>query len=254
MSLADKARLFAALHVKGRPLVLTNIWDAGSAKAVADAGADAIATSSWSMATAQGFTDGEAMPFDLVEEIVGRIARTADLPLTVDIEGGYAVEPDGMADNVERIVSASAVGVNLEDGIIGGSGLHETTLQCRRLEAIRTRAARHGIDLFINARTDLFLQAEDRDRHAGLLDPAIERAHAYADAGASGFFAPGLADERLIEALCGAARLPVNVMVVGDAPSTSRLGELGVSRISYGPMPYIRCMQHLKQQASPANR
>ncbi len=249
MSLADKARLFAALHIKGRPLVLTNIWDAGSAKAVVDAGAAAIATSSWSMAAAQGFTDGEVMPFDLVEGTVGRIAKTADLPLTVDIEGGYAVEPGELADNVERIVSAGAVGINLEDGVIGGSGLHETILQCRRLEAIRTRAARHGIDLFINARTDLFLQAEDRGRHAGLLDPAIERAHAYADAGASGFFAPGLADERLIDALCGAVRLPVNVMVVGDAPSTSRLGELGVSRISYGPMPYILCMQHLKQQA-----
>ncbi len=254
MSFSDKARLFAALHVKGRPLVLTNIWDAGSAKAVADAGAHAIATSSWSMAAAQGFADGEAMPFDLVEEIVGRIAKTADLPLTVDIEGGYAVEPDEMADNIERIVSAGAVGTNLEDGVIGGSGLHNTTLQCRRLKAIRTRVARHGIDLFINARTDLFLQAGDSARHAGLLDPAIERAHAYADAGASGFFAPGLADERLIEALCGAVRLPVNVMVGGDAPSTNRLGELGVSRISYGPMPYIHCMQHLKLQASPANR
>jgi len=251
MNLTDKAHRFAALHVKGRPLILINVWDAGSAKAIADAGTDAIATSSWSMAAAQGFADGETIPFDLVEGIVRRIAMTADLPLTVDIEGGYAVEPEVMVDNVERIVSAGGVGINLEDGIIGGSGLHDTAFQCRRIDAIRMRAVQHGIDVFINARTDLFLQAKDRDSHAGLLNLAIERAHAYADAGASGFFAPGLVDERLIEALCGAAKLPVNVMIVEGAPSTIRLGELGVSRISYGPMPYIRCMQHLKQQASP---
>jgi len=224
------------------------VWDAGSAKAVADAGADAVATSSWSMAAAQGFADGETMPFDLVEEIVGRIATTTDLPLTVDIEGGYAVEPDELADNIERIVSAGAVGINLEDGIIGGNGLHDTALQYRRIEAVWTRAARLGCGLFINARTDLFLQAEDRNCHAGLLEPAIERARAYADAGASGFFAPGLVDQQLIEVLCGAARLPVNVMVVDDTLSAGQLGKLGVSRVSYGPMPYIRCMQLLKEQ------
>ena len=128
MNLTDKAHRFAALHVKGRPLILINVWDAGSAKAIADAGTDAIATSSWSMAAAQGFADGETIPFDLVEGIVRRIAMTADLPLTVDIEGGYAVEPEVMVDNVERIVSAGGVGINFEDGIIGGSGLHDTAL------------------------------------------------------------------------------------------------------------------------------
>lgn len=249
MTLAEKARRFAALHVKGRPLVLINIWDAGSAKAVADAGVDAIATSSWSMAAAQGFTDGETMPLDLVEEIVKRIVKTIDLPLTVDIEGGYAVEPEVMAGNVGRIASAGAVGINLEDGIVGGNSLHDIALQCRRLKAIRTRAARQGMDLFINARTDLFLQAKDKGSHAELLNSAVERAHAYMDAGASGFFTPGLVDERLIEKLCGAVGLPVNIMIGDDAPSTARLAELGVSRISHGPMPFVLCMQHLGRQA-----
>jgi 2-methylisocitrate lyase-like PEP mutase family enzyme len=250
MNSADRARRFAALHVKGHPLVLTNIWDAGSAKAVTDAGASAIATSSWSMAAAQGFADGEKIPLDLVEGIVSRIAKTVDVPLTVDFEGGYAIEPETVADNVERIVSAGAIGINFEDGVINENAIYDIPFQCRRIRAIRTRAERIGTEVFINARTDLFLQAGERNRHVKLLDTAIERARAYAEAGASGFFAPGLVDERLIKALCAATELPVNIMITDDAPSTVRLGELGVSRISCGPIPFIRCMLHLKQQAS----
>lgn len=250
MNSADKAHRFATLHVKGRPVVLTNIWDAGSAKAVAETGAPAIATGSWSMAAAQGFPDGEAIPLDLVEGIVSRITKTVEVPLTVDFEGGYAVEPEMAADNVERIVSAGAIGINFEDGIIGEAAVHDISLQRRRLKAIRARAARIGVDIFINARTDLFLLAEAKDRHAELFGPAIERALAYREAGASGFFAPGLVDERLIEALCAATELPVNIMMTENALSTAQLGRLGVSRISYGPLPFIRCMQHLRHQVS----
>ncbi len=250
---AHKAHRFAALHVRDHPLVLTNIWDAGSAKAVADAGALAIATGSWSMAAAQGYADGEVIPLDRVEEIVRRIATTVDLPVTVDFEGGYALEPEKVAANVERIVSAGAIGINFEDGVIGASGVHDIPVQCRRIGAVRGRAIELAVDIFINARTDLFLQAKGSDRHAALLDPAIERARAYEEAGASGFFAPGLVDERLIGALCAATKLPVNIMMMDTAPLIARLAELGVSRISYGPLPFVQCMQHLQHHASSAS-
>ena len=167
MTQAEKASLFSNRHVKGEPLVLYNIWDAGSARAVATAGAKAVATGSWSIAAAQGYPDGEAIPLDMVELIVRQIARSVDVPLTVDFEGAYAVEPEQAAANVARIVMAGAVGINFEDGVIGGDGLHDVALQCRRIEAIRARAEALGVALFINARTDLFLAcAAERNRKA----------------------------------------------------------------------------------------
>ena len=252
MTQAEKAGTFSALHVRGEPLVLYNIWDAGSAVAVAGSGAKAVATGSWSVAAAHGYPDGEVIPLDMVELIVQRIACSVDVPVTVDLEGAYATEPEQVAENVARIVRAGAIGVNFEDGVIGGNGLHDMTLQCRRIRAIRAEAEALGVALFINARTDLFLQAGDPASHATLLATATERAKAYADAGASGFFAPGLVDERLIGALCAASPQPVNVMMKAGAPSTSRLAALGVSRVSYGPMPYIQSMQRLGQEAKAA--
>ncbi len=246
MSPAEKARQFSALHVKGQPLTLTNIWDAGTAKAVADSGAVAIATSSWSIAAAQGYPDGEALPLDRVEETVRRIAATVSLPISVDFEGGYAVEPEAVADNVMRVVAAGAIGINFEDGVVGAGTLHDIGIQGQRIAAVRARGVHLGIDLFINARTDLFLQASSADQHPALLDAAIERARAYQQAGASGFFVPGLVDEQLIHALCAATDLPVNIMLTATALPIARFSALGVSRISYGPLPFVRCLQHLQ--------
>ena len=249
----DRARRFAALHVKGDPLILYNIWDAGSATAVARAGASAIATGSWSVAAAQGYPDGEALPLDLLERIVGRIAATVTLPVTVDIEGAYAVDPDAAAQNVARVMAAGAVGINVEDGIIGGirPGLYSVEVQCARLRAIRRVAEAHGVPLFINARTDLFLQA-GREDHEARLEAALERATAYAEAGASGLFVPGLTDESLIARVCAAVTLPVNVMMLDGMPSSARLAQLGVSRVSHGPAPYRAAVAWLTAQAAPA--
>ena len=253
MNQADKARGFAKLHVKHRPLVLTNIWDAGSAVAVAKCGASAIATGSWSVAAAQGYADGEQIPLDDVLRTVQRIVAAVDLPVSVDFEGGYAVEADRLAENVERVIQAGAIGINVEDRVVGGEGLHDIDLQCRRIEAIRAKANRLGIDLFINARTDLFLQVKGNERHKAAHAEAIERAHAYGTAGASGFFAPGLVSEELIEALCAAIDLPVNILMLDGAPPIQRLAELGTSRVSFGPLPYVRCMHHLQGQATSAH-
>ncbi len=204
------------------------------------------------MAAAQGYPDGQAIPLDAVELIVRQIARSVDVPVTVDLEGAYAIEPERAAANVIRIIQAGAIGINFEDGIIGGDGLHDIALQCRRIRAIRAGAETLGVALFINARTDLFLQAADAASHVTLLDAATERAQAFADAGASGYFVPGLVDEELIETLYAASPQPVNIMMKAGASSTSRLAKLGVSRISYGPMPYFQSMQQLGQEASKA--
>lgn len=251
MNQVEKAKHFASLHVKGDPCLLYNIWDAGSAKAVAEAGAKAIATGSWSVAAAHGFEDGEAIPLALVERIVRRICSTVALPVTIDFEGGYAETPAELEVNIQRVVDAGAIGINFEDQIVSGDGLYDIAVQCDRITAIREAANQLGILLFINARTDLFLQAADKP-HADLIDAAKARATAYKEAGASGFFAPGLVDERLIEGLCDHTRLPVNIMMMDSAPSIGRLAELGVSRVSFGAAPFIELMATLKEKASAA--
>src|SRR5215831_17388312 len=124
MNQSEKAARFAALHVKGAPLVLYNAWDAGSAQAILEAGAQAIATSSWAVAEAQGYRDGEAIPVGLVEQIVARIAGTIDVPVTVDFEGGYSEDDGELADNISRLLDTGVIGINFEDRVVKGSGLY----------------------------------------------------------------------------------------------------------------------------------
>ena len=246
MTHTEKARAFAALHVPGDPLILFNIWDAGSAKAVAKAGAKAIASGSVSVAGAYGFEDGEDLPLDIALSNAERIVASVDLPVTIDFEGGYAVEPEEVGRNVERLAHAGAVGCYFEDQVVGGEGMHALELQARRIPA--TRAA-VGPDFFINARTDHFLQAKPADHDGALADAAIERAHAYAGAGASGFFIPGLTDLALVERIARASRLPVNAMTWPGAPTRRQWADCGIARISYGPGPFRQMQKWLEDAA-----
>jgi len=248
MSQIDKAARFAELHTKGNPLVLYNVWDAGSAKAVADAGAPAVATSSWSVAAAQGYHDGEDIPIALAEQIIGRIATSVDIPVSADFEGGYTDDDDELAENVARLLDSGVIGINFEDRIVKGSGLYDIDRQAARITAIRRASNQRGVSLFINARTDLFF-GQGNDPTA-TVDAAVRRAKAYADAGASGFFIPGLQEEGLIARICESAPLPVNVMVMDGLPDHERLASIGVSRISYGPIPYIEAMKGVQEQAT----
>jgi len=238
MEQIEKAEQLKALHVKGDPLVLYNIWDAGSAAIIAKGGATAIATGSWSVASAQGYADGEAIPLDFLLSIVERIARSVDLPLTVDFEGGYAEDPATIQKNVARLIAAGAVGLNFEDQIVGGSALHSVAAQAERIKAVRRAADESGVPLVINARTDLFLKERDIAAHGSLIDEALSRQSTYAEAGADCFFVPGLTDKTLITDICTRSDLPVNAMLLGDLKTVEGVTPLGVSRVSFGPGPY----------------
>ena len=249
---AENARNFHALHKKGEPVILFNIWDPGSAKAVADAGAKAIATGSWPVAAAHGYADGENIPLDLAMDNLHRIVDTVDLPVTCDLEGGYGAAPDVVAETVKQACMAGAVGFNFEDQIVGGKDLYDIASQVPRIAAAREAADKHGASAFLNARTDLFLKAKPDEHTSAMLDEAVERAKAYEQAGANGFFAPGLADEGQIARLCEQVELPVNIIALPHVPDTKTLASLGVARISYGPVPFKRMTGWLAEQAKEA--
>jgi 2-methylisocitrate lyase-like PEP mutase family enzyme len=252
ISQKEKVQQFNLLHIKGDPLVLFNIWDAGSARAVEEAGAKAIATGSWSVAAANGFGDGEEMPLDDALENIKQVVANVTLPVTLDFEGGYTASLDELRTNIEKVIDAGAVGINFEDQVVGGDGLYSIEEQTARIAAIRSAAEGRSVSLFINARTDVFLKTYPATHTAEQLDEAIERADAYAAAGASGLFAPGLRDPEMIKSLCERSPLPVNIMVLPDAPTNKELAELGVARISYGPGPYRQVIENLKTAAASA--
>ena len=245
----ERAEIFRSLHIPGDPIVLYNIWDAGSAVAVARGGAKAIATGSWSVAAAQGYSDGEEMPLDDALSVVSRIAKCVDLPLTVDFEGGYANDPATVRQNVGRLLALGVIGLNFEDQVVHGNGLHDIDHQSERLQAVRSAAGDAGVPAFINARTDVFLKAAEGADHAALLDEAMAREAAYAAAGANSFFVPGLREKKLIEKICRQATLPINVMTSGDMEEVRALAEIGVARISFGPTPYARVSRDLESSA-----
>lgn len=249
---SDLAETFHTLHKKGEPLILFNIWDPGSAGAVAAAGAKAIATGSAPVALAHGYTDGEKIPLTLAMDNLRRIVDTVDLPVTADIEGGYGAAPQAVAETVVQACEAGAVGFNFEDQIVGTSELYDIETQSARIAAARTAADAVIQPAFINARTDIFLKAKPDTHSEAMLDNAIDRAKAYEQAGASGFFAPGLADEKLIARLCEATALPVNIIALPHVPEPATLAGLGVARVSYGPVPYRRMVKWLEDQASQA--
>ena len=242
---ANKARTFAALHVKGNPLVLFNVWDAGSAKAVTEAGAKALATGSWSVAAAYDYADGEKIPLDLALENFKRIAAVTPLPVSMDIESGYGKTPEEVGRTIARSIEAGAIGCNLEDSFPADGKLRDVADQVLRIRAARNAAEAAGIPYFINARTDVFLQGAAKDHDAAMVEAAVERAKAYASAGASGVFAPGLVDQALITRLAEASPLPLNIMASGEVSEVARFARAGVARVSYGPTPYRIAMKAL---------
>jgi 2-methylisocitrate lyase-like PEP mutase family enzyme len=221
-----------ALHAAG-VLVLPNAWDVGSAAMIALAGAQAIATTSGGIAWSLGRSDGQHLTRAEMIERVREIAAAIAIPVTADIEGGYGPGPEDVAMTVEAVIAAGAVGVNIEDSRAPGGPLFDPAEQAERIQAARAASASAGLpELFINARTDVFLYGigipETR------LDHVLARSDAYAKTGADGLFVPGLADLQAITELAEASPLPVNVMAGPGAPPVSELAAAGVRRVSIG--------------------
>ncbi|RYZ35161.1 MAG: isocitrate lyase/phosphoenolpyruvate mutase family protein [Myxococcaceae bacterium] len=220
------ASTFRALHQGPEPLLLPNVWDAGSARLFESLGSRAIATTSAGIAWALGYPDGDALPIDRLVATVQAITGVIRVPLTVDAEGGYSDDPASVGENVARLLSEGAVGINLEDG----SGPPE--LLAAKIERVKQASARRGLDVFVNARTDVFLR--------GLVPPerrveeTLTRAALYQKAGADGLFVPGATLAADLQALTRGTPLPVNAMARPDLPNVPELQRLGVRRLSAG--------------------
>ncbi len=247
-----KADQFRALHIPGKPLVLFNIWDPGGAKVVAASGAKAVATSSWSVANANGFADGERIPLSLAIENLRRIVGATDLPVTIDLETGYGDASEVVSETIGLAIDAGAIGCNLEDSFPANGKLRKTIDQADRLRRARQKADASDIRFFINARTDVFFQGPPAQHDDAMVAEAVERARAYAEAGADGLFAPGLLDITLIARLAEASPLPLNIMVGDATPPLSALAGHGVARVSHGPGPYLIAMKALDESARAA--
>ena len=228
--LRDRALAFRSLHVRGRPLVLPNAWDIASARIVEDAGAAAVATTSAGLSWALGSADGDRLDRDRALAAVADIAAAVDVPVTADVESGYANDAMGVAETIRAVLAAGAVGVNIEDALYeaGAGPLRPLGEQTERIAAAREAADAGGVPLFVNARIDTFL------RGAGGVDVTLERAEAFLAAGADGIFVPGPTDPETVKLLVDGIDGPLNVMAGPGAPPVPELAALGVARVSVG--------------------
>ena len=230
---AEKAKLLLSLHHGPRILVLPNAWDVASARIFEDAGFPAIATTSSGIANSLGYPDGQVIERDEMLEVVARIVRAVSVPVTADMEAGYGATPDDMAATARAAIEAGAVGLNLEDAIGEGSGkLFDVPLQTEKIRAMLAAGKKMGVELVLNARTDIDLEevGEPSTRAAR----TIERLNAYREAGAASLFAPGVKDAATIEQLARGVRGPLNILGVAGAPPVPALEKMGVARVSIG--------------------
>ena len=245
-STADRATELLALHTDPTLLTLVNVWDVASAWVVAQTpGTRALATASHSIAAAFGYEDGEQIQRDLMLEAVGRVVDAVDLPVTADLEAGYG----DAAETVRRAIGLGVVGCNIEDQlkpVAEAAGVVESVMRAAEDEGVT--------DFVLNARTDAFLLAGDRDRHDVLTD-AIERGRAFLDAGAPVVFVPGRLTEEQVGALVGAfGPQRLTMLPAPGSPPLARLQELGVSRVSFGPFPQRVAMTALQEMVEGVGR
>jgi 2-methylisocitrate lyase-like PEP mutase family enzyme len=247
--MVDKAVRLRELHKAPPILILPNAWDAVSARIVEAEGYPAVATTSAGVAASLGYPDGGGVPPNEMIEAVARIARAVAVPVTADVEHGYATTPDALADVVLRVIAAGAVGVNLEDCVPGCNDLEPLSLQCDKIAAAVKAAAKSGVRVVINARTDVFLRAIGAPDSR--LAASIERGNAFLDAGADCVFVPAVRDRATIAALVRGIHGPVNILAVKGSPPIKELEDLGVARVSAGSGPHratVALMQSIARE------
>ncbi|MGH2569580.1 MAG: isocitrate lyase/PEP mutase family protein [bacterium] len=230
---ADRAQTLRDLHRGPDLLILPNVWDPLGARMLAALGFPAVATASASVAFSLGYDDGQRIRIETMLDVIRRIAAAVAVPVTADLESGWAVDAGEVAANVRRAMRAGAAGINLEDSVVEGGALLPIEQQCARLRAVVRMAREDGIPLVVNARTDVFLRG-GRPR-PDLVAEAIERGIAYREAGADCFYPIGAGDVPTLAPIRDAVQLPLNVLATASTAPLHDLRAAGVARVSFGP-------------------
>lgn len=230
----QKAERLRALHHGDKILVLPNIWDAGGARMMEWLGYPAVATASASVAYSLGYNDRQTITLDAMIDAVEKVASAVQVPVTADLEWGYAEQPAEVAENMRRVLHAGAVGINLEDSIREGETLFPAEFQCERIRAVREMAQQEGVPLVINARTDVFWPRVPGSPEKKL-EEAIRRAKLYLEAGGDCFYPILLGDLETLTTIYGAIQAPINVIALMAQASLKELEAAGIARVSLGP-------------------
>jgi 2-methylisocitrate lyase-like PEP mutase family enzyme len=246
---AEKAGMFLELHHDPKLLVLPNVWDPLGARLLEGLGFPAVATASAAVAFSLGYDDGQKITFEAMLDTISRICTSVDVPVTADVESGYAQDLDDMADNIRRVIRAGAVGINLEDSMDDGGFLFPADVQCERLRAARAAADLEDIPLVINARIDVFFKGTDDGRRNEQVDDTIARAKAYLDAGADCVYPILVGDLETLGLIHDAVRAPINVYASPSTASMRDLENAGISRLSVGPWMLKAALTRMKEVA-----
>lgn len=234
MSQSAKAQALLSLHTNGKLLILPNVWNPIGARMLEAKGFPAVATASAAIAESLGYSDGEQIKLETMLEMVARIVRSVDLPVTADFEAGYADTIEGLQENISRLLDTGAVGINFEDSWDDSSHLRPIAEQVERIKAVREAAARKGIPLVVNARADSFFAdgfASDDER----IEDVITRVNAYVQAGADCVYPIGRGDRETLTVLRKRIHAPINVLATAKTASLRELQEIRINRVSFGP-------------------
>lgn len=246
MNLPEKAEVLRKLHHQPSPVVFVNAWDGGSARIIESLNFPAVATTSAGVAYVAGLPDGQAISRDVMLAHVAAIARSVELPVTADLEGGYGPTVADAVMTVCGAIDAGAAGMNFEDSTSADAPLLPVAVQSTRIRAIRAAAADRGVPFVINARTDVYrIRASDEEQFA----ETLARAKAYLEAGADCIFVPFIAEESLIGRLAAAIPGPMNVLAGATTPDVATLTSLGVRRISLGSAPAAHALAAFRRAA-----
>lgn len=244
-----KALLLHELHHNGKMLVLPNIWDPLGAALLESLEYPAIATASASIAFTNGYIDGENMPFNEVVIQLNKIVKSVNIPVTADIENGYASSDTKFRKNIEMIINSGVVGINIEDTNKHSGALFPIEIQCQRIGMIRNISEAMGTALFINARTDVYIKGNDFITDEEKFEETLKRGKAYMDAGADCIYPIVMKQKKDIQNLISALQCPVNILALPGVSDLKSLNEIGVARVSLGPGFLKIALQAMKKLA-----
>ncbi len=231
----SKAAQFHQLHHSGKMLVFPNIWDVLGAMLLESLQYPAVATASASIAFANGYNDGENIPFSQLLTLFTKIVDSVNIPVTADIESGYASTNKQLEENMKQLMATGIVGINIEDTDKATDALFSTEVQCDKIRLLKNVSAEMGIPLFINARTDVYIHGKEFETAESKLEETIKRGLAYKSAGADCFYPIVMRQEQDIKATVEQLQMPVNILTLPGVPELNTLSKIGVTRVSLGP-------------------